>query len=179
CVRHPLDVAVSRFFHERALLLDSPQFSLLPDDNALRSHVISFDKNSAKKGDMFSSAELFDQILDMGMEGSVAFEMAAEYDNIHIVCYEDLLSDFCHTVDLLFGFCGLEVDIKLLSMIEEKNCFQRFSGGRMAGTENERVFFRKGISGDHLNYMTQDQIDYAARRILLQCGWYRRYFTLN
>lgn len=176
CVRHPLDIAVSRFFHERALLRDTPELSEIPEDDALRAHVVSFDKDTAEKGDMFTPVSLLDSILDMGLKGSMVFDMAVEHANIHIVRYEELLADFRHTADRLFGFCGLDVDKEFLAWVEAKNSFKRFSGGRKKGQEAHQEFFRKGIACDHLTYMTQNQIDYSARRILAHCEWYRSYF---
>lgn len=176
CVRHPLDVAVSRFFHERALLQDSPELTFLPRDRTLRMRVLAYDKNAAKPGEMFADLRLFDAILDASIEGGVVFDLAPHYDRIRIIAYEDLLSDPAHQMRQLLEFCGLRADDELLAEIAKRNTFEAFSGGRKQGEESQREFFRKGVAGDHLNHMTEEQIDYAKRRILAQCAWYKRYF---
>lgn len=177
CVRHPLDVAVSRFFHERNLLLDSPELSILPEDSHLRDHIVNFDSASAQLGDMFRPIALLDWVLDAGLEGHIALSMAQNHPGIHIVHYEDLLASFNANARALFQFCGLDVDDQLLGRIKARTKFSEFSGNRIAGDEDSRHFFRKGVSGDHLNYMTQEQIAYSSQRILMQCDWYRRYLT--
>jgi hypothetical protein len=175
CVRNPLDVMVSRFFHERQLLLNSPELSLLPKDERIRSSVIGFTKGS-EKGYMFENLADMDWFIDASIEGHIVFHMAAEYKNIHIVRYEGLLSDFSPTVARLFDFLGLTTDYDTILEIQNRNRFEKYSGGRKPGEEDEHSFFRKGIVRDHLNYMTKEQIDYAIGRIIIQSDWYRSYF---
>jgi hypothetical protein len=176
CVRHPLDVAVSRFFHERNLLIDRPELSLLPQDRRLRDYVRQFENSKAKPGDMFKNIEILDLMIDSALEGCGAFSMAQKCHNIYIIKYEDLLNNYGATVRSLFQFCGLEVDDNLLEIINQHTHFAALSGGRDAGDDDPTHFFRKGIAGDHKNYMTKSQIEYARRRTLLRCEWYRTYF---
>ena len=175
CIRNPLDVMVSRFFHERNILIDTPILSLLPNDNSVRSHVLEFDVNSTK-GDMFANLAVMDFMADASIEGYSAIDIGKKLRSVHLVYYEDLLGSFNVTTGDIYDFCGLNSDVSLIKEIKKCTSFESFSGGRKAGDENKREFFRKGVSGDYLNYMTTQQIEYAIRRIAFQTDCYRRYF---
>lgn len=176
CVRDPLDAAVSRFFHERNVLRKSPDLCLLPLDNGLRSHVLNFNSTPSVLGDMFKIPKLLDWTLQECLEGHISFEISGYCERVHIVRYEDLVSDFVKTASELFSFCGVEVSSVFLEAAALQTNFSRLANGRMPGEADEQHFFRKGIVGDHLNYMTPSQINYSKAYILKQCPWYQQYF---
>ena len=176
CVRHPLDQAVSRFFHERTLLRQTPELSIMPQKGPYRAHLLHYYTSAARKGDMFANTEVFDFILDACLQGSEVFDLAAGADNVHLIQYEDLLGDFPKTLEALLHFSDLRSDSRLVADIARATRFDRFSEGRPAGVEQEGHFFRRGIAGDYLNHMTTEQIQAGKRYILRQCRWYERYF---
>lgn len=67
---------------------------------------------------------------------------------IHIVKYEDLLADTAGTLSVaLRTVLGLEPDPERLREIERNYSFESMTK-RKKGQENQKSFFRKGISGD-------------------------------
>lgn len=172
CLRHPLDVAVSRFFHERLLLRNTPQFSRVPYDRALRRYIKNFEPVSEKKGEMFDYPGVLDSLIALGNASQKVFDCLDEaHDRIHIVRYEDLISDFRETTRKLLQFSAVEASDALLNDLTARASFIHFSRGRKAGDENVRDFFRKGIVGDHLNYMTPEQIEKSVDRYADQPMW--------
>ncbi len=177
CVRNPLDVAVSRFFHERNLLIDSPELSTLPDDEKLRLAMVRFDPDHADVGEMFKDLSLLDWMLDAAVEGNQVIGDYSGLPAFHLIRYEDLLADFLPTTQALFRFCGLSFGDDLCSHAQSMCGFAALSGGREAGHEDIRSFFRKGMAGDSLNHLSKVQIEYAAKRVMLRNGWYECYFS--
>jgi hypothetical protein len=69
-------------------------------------------------------------------------------DRVHVLRYEDLFLDFNIAASKLFSFIGVANDAELLDKLRATTSFKALSGGRAAGDEDARSFFRSGIAGD-------------------------------
>jgi hypothetical protein len=161
CVRHPLDVAVARMFHESNLLNDSPELSAIP--LRYRSRVASFVRIPIKKGEMFREPALLRWCLDEWINANVALQdfNTKRSDRILIVRYEDLASNGTSQIGKILRFLGVRVDRALIRKCKIESHFTKLSGGRPPGEENVRSFYRKGIVGDYANYLSASQIRLA------------------
>ena len=172
CIRNPLDVVVSNFFHERNLLRSTPNLSVFKDDAESAEFVKNFDPSSENRGDMFSNEKVNKKLLDEWVRhNKIPLRMAKDYpEKIIIVKYERLLEDFMGAVEHLLAFLGLDSSRSLIEAIEKRNRFESYTGGRKQGEEDVSEFFRKGVSGDYLNYMTEAQINEAKAYLSSSCG---------
>lgn len=178
CLRNPLDIAVSRFFHERATLANTPDISLLRHFPHLQRDVLAFDAKTARPGDMFGDRKLLDAIIDHSLAGSDAISFAqSDPDRVKLIYYEDMLSDPAREITAIYTFCGLSTPPALIAGVVKANRFEAYSGGRKPGKADPSSFYRKGISGDHLNYLTPDQIAYATGRVRERTPHFDRYFN--
>lgn len=168
CVRHPLDVHVSRMYHERNLYKDGKEYLCrLP----------------------LSAVQEFDQALNSGdpqlIRRAIASEEAVAWvlsewirlnekairllglcaDAIFVVRYEDLLNTFESVVEKLYRHLGMSVSKGLLRMVKKHTQFKRLAGRRL-GEEKSDAFLRKGVSGDYRNYFTKED----ATSLLEQLG---------
>lgn len=73
--------------------------------------------------------------------------------------YEDLKHDFRSTVAGAFAFLGASVSDDILAGCERETSFKRLSGGREAGEEDLRSFYRKGIVGDWRTSLPPELLD--------------------
>ena len=178
-VRNPLDVIISRFYHEKNIYINSPSLSQLPDDSDLREHILNYDSATAAFGSMFSNTRLFDWALDQALVGFHQLSVLQNSKKTHIVFYEDLISDFADTALKLFNFCGLEVDDFFLEQARLRLSFSQLSGGRAPGNNDNSSFYRNGQSNAYPMHLTEDQINYAKKRILNQNSFYEKYFDSN
>lgn len=149
CVRHPLDVVVSRLYHEWNLFRGG--VSLLP---ARRLKILD---RLVGDGDTSLLMTLDDApLVEFILKEWLRYNRAAMNfayrcpERFHLVCYEDLLNDFRGTVDGLFQFLlGRTPSDNERRQIDSLSSFEYLSGGRDRGTADNRSFFRKGVAGDH------------------------------
>jgi len=73
----------------------------------------------------------------------------------HELRYEDLLDRPHETLAKVFAFLG--VDTAPVASCIEAASFEKLSGGRKPGQEDQTSFFRKGIKGDWKNHMDAEQ----------------------
>ncbi len=74
--------------------------------------------------------------------------------------YELLLSDTFNEISKIINELGFDLkDHQIINAINN-NSFQKLSGGRKQGQEDNRSFFRKGASGDWKSYFDKDVIDH-------------------
>jgi hypothetical protein len=78
---------------------------------------------------------------------------AKQHPHVHYLelRYEDLLDRPHETVAAVFNFLG--VDTAPAAACIEAASFEKLSGGRKPGQEDQASFFRKGIKGDWRNHM--------------------------
>lgn len=77
---------------------------------------------------------------------------------IHVLQYESLLLNPLPLVADIFARMGVSADHKLVEQIVAQNSFENLSGGRKPGEEDRESFFRKGVSGDWVNYFTENDL---------------------
>jgi len=160
CIRHPLDVFVSRFFHERNLLENNPDyFGIDTASEEMVAHILTCDPG-ARPGEMFDFPGLIDWMVDDFVAANLPLTLRHRLTRFHAVTYESLHSDFENAAKALFEFLGLSTSRALLAEIHEANSFGAYTG-RKNGQEVASDFYRKGVVGDHRNYMTEKQIGAA------------------
>jgi hypothetical protein len=161
CVRNPLDVAVSRIFHEANLLNDSPELSAIPRGH--RSHVVSLVRRKITKGEMFREPALLRWALDEWINANVMVGRlrSSHSDRILTVRYEVLTSNNTSQIERILRFVGVRADMPHVRKCKLASDFAMLSGGRSPGEENVRSFYRKGIIGDYATYLSASQIKSA------------------
>lgn len=159
CVRHPLDVHVSRMFHERNLYKDGNEhLCYLPLSTVRRFHeaLASGDWEAMKTAMVSEEAVVW--VLDEWRKSNESALRVKAYsdDVICIIRYEDLIQHFDESVAKIFEFLGVSVTDDLIKDIKEYTRFERMAG-RDPGKEDPNDFFRKGVSGDYLTYFAPDE----------------------
>lgn len=74
--------------------------------------------------------------------------------------YELLLSDTFNEISKIINELGYDLKDQQLIKAISNNSFQKLSGGRKQGQEDNMSFFRKGASGDWKSYFDKDVIDH-------------------
>jgi len=146
-VRHPLDVFISRLHHERMLWMrNAPHLCNFPI-----SLIESFDHH------LMHQAEK-----DSFIYHRSNLKVRKFYpDRVALLRYEDLTKNFKSCIEAIFNRLGLRTSKQMLERIARDSSFQVLSAGRDPGLEDKSSFFRKGTSGDHLEYLSNDLIKYA------------------
>jgi hypothetical protein len=169
CARHPLDVAVSRLYHEWNLFRAGKlALCALSEEHLVRlDRAIASPDAAAAVSTALEDPALLEALLAEWIEiNRVVLEAHGRLeDRIALVRYEDLLARTETEVARLFAFLSIPTSARQVAAIAEATRFERVSGGRAAGSEDARSFFRKGIAGDHLSYFPEGRR--AAARTLL------------
>lgn len=87
-----------------------------------------------------------------------SFTAQAE-DRYHEIRYEDLVASTEKTFLSALSFLGVTTDITMTRAAIDATRFEKLSGGRSPGTEDETSFFRKGIVGDWREKFDQAALD--------------------
>lgn len=171
CIRHPFDVIVSRAFHEAALLRANAG-GVRVTGAAARSLLRTTEPGrTVKRGELLKSRQVMDTVLDEWCSiNSHAFRFMTVWpERIHVVRYEELLSNPIAVLKGLLTRLGISWTADELVQMLESTHFRRLSGGREAGVEDVTSFFRKGVANDHQQHLTASQIDYASAYIRERC----------
>ena len=75
----------------------------------------------------------------------------------HELRYEDLQREPDAVLKEIFEFLEVNSDIKTTQSCFALADFKKFSGGRPKGIEDQSSFYRKGVTGDWRNYLTDEQ----------------------
>jgi hypothetical protein len=164
CRRHPLDVAVSRIFHEFNLLRTGKPISMGATVEEIECAKAVAGNPDAPKGALFEGNEKFlYYLLDEWIQAEVNFEHTVRrYPGCGIVMvYEQLLENQKDEIARLMAFMGIKTSQRKLDAIVLGTRFKSLSGGREAGDQDTVSFFRKGIAGDYLNHFSPEQIEMA------------------
>lgn len=82
-----------------------------------------------------------------------------EYPNrTHDIRYEDLIGDFSSAAAGLMDFFGVDSSPPTIEALRLETDFQRLSGGREPGVEDDTSYFRKGLAGDWRGTLTKAQV---------------------
>ena len=153
CIRHPLDVAISTAFHTANIELSKGSDQSLFSDLLNSSDLVTFFDNS-------NYMEIFlNDWIDINKN---IYNRLQVKDNIHICYYEKLLNNFNETFKNILDFLGQDSSPEIIDSIKEGSSFKKLSGGRDHGEENTRDFFRKGVSGDYLEKLSDEIIQDAS-----------------
>jgi len=100
--------------------------------------------------------------------------LGAKDNNVMILKYEDLISksSFEH-FSKLFNFLDIKMPSEDLMQILERYSFENLAG-RNRGTENLNSHYRKGISGDWVNYLDselEEKLNTYAENFLSKTGY--------
>ncbi len=167
-VRHPLDVFVSRLFHEAALGRGrTPEVAQL--DPATLAWLVR--RVKAMGGDAVAPGVLVDdEHLRAGVFDALFMQWRVDQQKLLevlpfaaerflVVRYEDLVERFEHEARRLLAFVdGAAPDVAGLAAIRAATSFTALSGGRGSGQEDRTSFFRNGRVGDYRAYLDAGQI---------------------
>lgn len=169
CIRHPLDVVVSRLYHEwnayksgssAVSRLDAAQLARL--DEGLQAHagVLRLESDDADLLEPFLS--------EWTRLHELALKFRSSYPElIQMVHYEQLLDDPEPIINGMFHHLighpmrdGVERE-----MVLGLSSFETLSGGRARGTADSRSFFRNGTANDHRGRLSPALLDYARQKV--------------
>jgi len=89
--------------------------------------------------------------VDAGLAGERLFRRSMR------LRYEDMLEDAPGQLARVLALIGVEHDRATVARCLEAASFERLSGGRERGREDRASFFRKGVGGDWVNWLTPAQ----------------------
>ena len=143
-VRNPRDVAVSYFYHDRAV----PVYPLYEWNDQFEKFL---------KGDV-DFGDYFDHVLSWWAH--------KDDDNVLILKYEDMKKDLPSAVAIIANFIGQDISKELVEETAHRTTFENMKEDNSANHEwmkklrrpNEADFMRKGVIGDWKNYFTPEQI---------------------
>lgn len=178
CVRNPLDILVSRAFHEILVLgnaLDKQTTaevaSVLPErfcrqlmdkempaPGAPRDALV---REIVRDAD-FCAVVLNDQI---AVNAAVAAAKAAFPNRVHMLHYEDMAADPRAALGPLLAAIGLSAERAVVDDLIDAASFSKLAGGRRPGQADVDSFFRKGVVGDYKNYLTDEAERAALARV--------------
>jgi len=141
-VRDPRDVIVSGFVHQANIRMNSGHAQAGHYRDCLKQQIVDND--------------ILDAALDIWLDcASAASKGLDRFDHAMMLRYEDLLADpRAHSARLL-NFIGAEAADA--DRCVERASFRALSGGRDEGEEDRASFFRKGVAGDWVNWLSADQ----------------------
>ncbi len=156
-MRHPLDVCVSRAYHERNLYRDGHLADLLVTEEQGARLEGSWPRARPAPGELFADGDLLPLLLDDWIRHNEPFlDLAAELpDRFTLVRYEDLKAD-PRSAARLFAFLGRPLSPAGLDDVLAATSFAA-RAGRAAGQEDAGAFLRKGVVGDHVQHVSDDQ----------------------
>jgi hypothetical protein len=70
--------------------------------------------------------------------------------------YEEFVSDTVAVIKRVGDHFDLDSSLETVQEIVSANSFKKLSGGRVPGQQDETSFFRKGVSGDWVNFFTPE-----------------------
>ncbi len=117
----------------------------------------------------------FEMFLDYWTDAAAAGLAArAMFPHYLQVKYEDFLTDPVTRATELFRFIGLDAQPAGVQVCVEATSFRTLSGGRSAGQEDSRSFFRRGVAGDWRNWFRDQhraRFNERAGGLLTQLGY--------
>ncbi|MFI4855820.1 MAG: sulfotransferase domain-containing protein [Phycisphaerales bacterium JB065] len=152
-VRDPRDVVVSGFVHQANIHIGSNHTEADRYRHLLDNQQID--------------DEQLDSLLSLWIDSNrAAANAASRLDHTHLLRYEDLLAAPTEQARALFEFIGADTNPATVEHSTQQASFRALSGGRDRGEEDRTNFFRKGIAGDWVNWLSEPQ----TQRIVEQAG---------
>ena len=162
CIRHPLDVIVSRAYHEIKLVEDGAGSELEEHREAVSEIADELRETGQLKLRMSGAGcwalirSIADDWIDSQREAIKV--RRAQPDRIRILRYESMLADPFETTHALFEFFGLTTDPKLVALCVEQASFENLTT-RRPGTEDRASFFRVGRANQFLDVFERDGME--------------------
>jgi hypothetical protein len=162
-VRDPRDIVVSGYFSH---------YYNHPDEGWPRlTHFRRYLRTLSKDEGLLREMEF--------LSGGLYDMLAWNYDTPAILQlrFEDLIKDPVHHFTVIFGFLGIvpqKASEEQLGGIIGQYSFEKLSGGRQPGSEDQTHHFRKGKPGDWQNHFNEQHKDYFKRLynpLLLKLGY--------
>ena len=175
CLRDPLDVLVSRAFHEalvlrRAAKENTGMAGMVAWAEGLDLSLATEDSARMLLGD----PRFRDDILTEWCAYNASAERArTQGGSVHMVHYGALLANPRVEMARLFDAVGLEHSPQLLNRIMRETRFSAMSGGRLPGQQDASSFFRKGVVSDCRNYFGDDEIARLRAELRARAGYDR------
>jgi hypothetical protein len=133
-IRDGRDCAVSAWFHN---LRTAPDWAKA-NNKSMDTYVIKHTEYWAKE---LAMAQIFAD---------------RNRDRIRQIRYEDLVANTESILADIFDFLDVESSESVLASCRSAASFATLTGGRPAGEENVKSFFRKGVPGDWHNYLSKE-----------------------
>lgn len=146
-LRDPRDIVVSWYFSIRH---SHPENRLIPQ---LRKDL---NRLSLKDGLKYS----IESLESAGLFYAQQSWMNQNEETIRIFRYEDFVNDNYAFLRQLFSYLHIGISEDNLRKLTDRNEFKNFSGKRDRGTEDVYHHYRKGVSGDWMNYFDNEVIDF-------------------
>jgi hypothetical protein len=161
CNRHPLDVCVSRYFHERLLARNSPHLSLLAPDE--QTQVLSNEGQSHEPGWMFCNRQILRRFLDDWISPNCQMRAARQLhpERTLVISYEDMLEREADVIRETLRFIGVASSSFHVDACSKAGSFERLSGNRRRGEIDESSFYRRGQANAFGQYLSAEQVDWA------------------
>ncbi|MDQ4418962.1 sulfotransferase [Sphingobium sp. DEHP117] len=169
CYRHPLDVAVSRAYHEVLILINakdrlvsSQVYSILPS-NVVSAIIEGNDNKETLVAETLSDKDYLGNVFDGWLSFNHYAALAKrEYPGrVHFVSYESLSAMPEGTIMELYRQVGLEHSPDIVAEVVARCDFNKVSGGRDRGASDNSSFFRKGVVGDFPNHFNRTTLGWA------------------
>lgn len=109
-------------------------------------------------GEDFSNLSQVAKMLLIMRKGEFLVSRLQEWSNFPFAYkarYEDLLHDGVGETIKILNFLEIRASLKEIDYFCEKHSFEKRTG-RKVGVEDQNAFLRKGISGDWMNYFTDE-----------------------
>lgn len=144
-LRDPRDVVVSGFVHQANIRIasghsESDRYRACLDAQRVDDQILE------------SSLSLWIDSNRAGFEGGNRFERSL------MLRYEDLVASPREQIEELLRFLGVEHDPATVRHCVDGASFEALSGGRARGEEDRASFFRKGVAGDWVNWLSDAQV---------------------
>lgn len=176
-LRDGRDVLVSLYYHQLRIIQNHPGSSsakrLCKRYPSL--NTVQIGESNARDGFLrFAESVLSDKSSGrFDWSSHVSAWVDSNPSRVHVVRYEELLSDTCDVLEQCMDFAGYSCSEKRLKHIVEAYSFCAMTG-RDPGDENVHSFQRKGIVGDWMNHFTTHiacLFDQAHGELLIDLGY--------
>ena len=146
--RDPRDAAVSAALYIRNALTHHPLHDFFQRISEADSIMFILTGGIVRNGDTY--------IVHEGMR--YFCRMAREWlaqDHVVAIRYEEFMADPVATLVAGLGKADVVIDPQAIRKVAEQLTFSGLSGGRVPGQEQKSSHFRKGITGDYVNYFSE------------------------
>jgi hypothetical protein len=163
-LRDPRDCVVSWYFSMR--YSHNPEFGIVQE---LRAELQEIDD------DVKGIKHMIRRTAEFGFfDAQRSWVRAPASDSVKILLYEDFAQDNMRFLRDLLGFLEVRVNEADFAQLAERHSFRQRAGGRSAGESDAHSHYRKGVSGDWVNYFDADLVSYfesVAGDIVAELGY--------